>query len=534
MNGAFRLLSLLILISPLGCAAGPNGKPWSLAPRRDSAADANRNAPREIPVETPERQPATSGTDDSVESSDKLDPHTELLLRQLGSASNDPSIQNFVRHRLSDAPAQDDALAPNRDSTSLEASPAQSPTPASPTTTQDSASASSNSTHSGAASPAAPPSATAASIAPASTTSSAPASHAAIHSTADSTAAPANLASVATNTAPMPAPTTTMNSPPKQDSAVVPAAATSDSASHQPEVETANLTTPPPPQQPVVPTTQPTEDSSSTTETATTANHATAPEPAVPTTDEDWLSQLEDAYQSLDRYMAAEGDSLEAAQRNHLEIRKRLLAVAAGKREEALTAIEPLSPELQQFWKEQTFALLTLTEPDELDLHANFRIGDRRRFAVGLDHLRQAEASLADEAALRVHRIALCDRVDGFGKYHEFPRASFQGNDRLVIYCEVDNFRSETRPGEPGEGQIYETELHGSVVILDKDRKEVNLTEYQPIVDRCRFRRRDFYLHFTYTIPRDLPAGRYFISVVLEDVKAKKTTSSAPVELEIR
>lgn len=534
MNGALRLLSLLILLSPLGCAAGPNGKPWPLAPRQDSAADANRSAAREIPVETPQRQPVVSATDDAVESSDKLDPHTELLLRQLGSASNDPSIQNFVRHRLSDAPTQDDAPAPNPDLTSLETSPAQSSTPSSPAPTQDAASSSSNSTRSGAVSPTAAHVAAATSSTPSSTSSPTSASHAAMHIPADSATAATNPAPSATSTAAIPAPTTTVNSPPKQDPAVVPAAATSDSTSHQPAVEAANLTAPPTSQQPVVPTTQPDGVSSSITETPATTNHATAPEPTASKTDEDWLSQLEDAYHSLDRYMVAEGDSLEAAQRNHLEIRKRLLAVAAGKREEALTAIEPLSPELQQFWKEQTFALLTLTEPDELDLHANFRIGDRRRFAVGLDHLRQAEASLADEAALRVHRVALCDRVDGFGKYHEFPRASFQGNDRLVIYCEVDNFRSETRPGESGEGQIHETELHGSVVILDKDRKEVNLTEYQPIVDRCRFRRRDFYLHFTYTIPRDLPTGRYFVSVVLEDVKAKKTTSSAPVELEIR
>ncbi|MEC8509983.1 MAG: hypothetical protein VXZ53_23590, partial [Planctomycetota bacterium] len=68
----------------------------------------------------------------------------------------------------------------------------------------------------------------------------------------------------------------------------------------------------------------------------------------------------------------------------------------------------------------------------------------------------------------------------------------------------------------------------------NEDRQVVRQFTYQPIIDKARRRRRDFYIHYTLTIPDDLPKGNYTLSLQVEDVKAGKTTQSPPVAFRVR
>ncbi|MCA9106037.1 MAG: hypothetical protein KDA83_11450 [Planctomycetales bacterium] len=265
----------------------------------------------------------------------------------------------------------------------------------------------------------------------------------------------------------------------------------------------------------------------------TTATETTATE-LESMTEADWLTQVDTGYANLERLLAREQENMSQAARERLEIRLRLLALALGDQDKALRTIESLDPALREYWKEQLFAMGTLIEPNEIDFGSNFQFGDRRKLAMAIDHLRQAELALAAESALRVHRVAICDEVRGFGNFHEFPRTTFEQGQAFVVYCEVENFRSERQRSQLEHGEVFATEFVASLVFFDGDRKMVKQIDYAPISDEARHQRRDMYLHFTVTIPDDLPSGRYYLSILLEDAKAEKSANSAPIEFEIR
>jgi hypothetical protein len=175
---------------------------------------------------------------------------------------------------------------------------------------------------------------------------------------------------------------------------------------------------------------------------------------------------------------------------------------------------------------------------------------DRKLLRSVIDSLASFRMTLRDGSALRQTKVAplldlsekirseiplslptllLCRSVQQFGVYDAIEPARFTAGKEtpVVVYCEVDHFRSKPSPDGGWETKLtYEAVLYSdaenAVAVISK--------KATPIVDRCRNRRRDFFLADRMTIPANLPVGKYVLKVTVIDQLANLVAEkSAPV-----
>ena len=121
------------------------------------------------------------------------------------------------------------------------------------------------------------------------------------------------------------------------------------------------------------------------------------------------------------------------------------------------------------------------------------------------------------EIPLSLPTLALCRSVERFGVYDPIEPARFTAGREtpVVVYCEVDHFRSNPAAEQGG----WETKLTYEAVLYSDAESAVAVINKKPtqIVDRCRNRRRDFFLADRMTIPANLPVGKYVLKVTVID-----------------
>jgi hypothetical protein len=118
------------------------------------------------------------------------------------------------------------------------------------------------------------------------------------------------------------------------------------------------------------------------------------------------------------------------------------------------------------------------------------------------------------EKSLRLNRVCLCRQVLGFGQVIEFPDATFQPGEDVLIYCEIDNYKSLAEP--TASELTHRTRFSGSYVVVDEDGTIVAEREYSAVDDASMSPRRDFYLIFPARVPV-LAAGHYRLYLVVHD-----------------
>ncbi len=136
---------------------------------------------------------------------------------------------------------------------------------------------------------------------------------------------------------------------------------------------------------------------------------------------------------------------------------------------------------------------------------------------------------LRSQADLSVPTVALCRRVEGFGKYEPITPARFSaGRDsKVIVYCEVENFESKKLDGE-----MWETRLTQQVTIFTDNGQFVWTDKARPVVDQSRRRRHDFYAYEMLHLPADLTIGRYLLKVSITDENAGKVAEeTVPVSI---
>jgi hypothetical protein len=196
------------------------------------------------------------------------------------------------------------------------------------------------------------------------------------------------------------------------------------------------------------------------------------------------------------------------ADRGEREVLLRLLKLAAGRRDEAVRRAAALPAGEQEFWTHQMHTLATLLDPDGAPVPS-------RRAALALKALRDAEAELAAESSLEVRNLAFCTEVQAFGSFKRFAAAEFEPGQEVLLYAEIDNFRSlETKGG-------YQTSLQGSYHVLEAGGRSVAEHNFPVDEDFCTSRRRDFFIPFRLYLPKLAP-GDYSLQLTVEDTLAKK------------
>lgn len=188
----------------------------------------------------------------------------------------------------------------------------------------------------------------------------------------------------------------------------------------------------------------------------------------------------------------------------------RLLYLSAGRREDALRPIAGLSPTEQEYWDKQLRAMATWLDVE--------RIPDApRRAAEASQRLTEATARLAQLSSLGVRNMAFCTEVSSYGVYTRFKENNFTPGQQVLLYAEVENFKSvETHRG-------FHTMLKTSYQILDSSGTPVVKDEPQAMEEYCQNPRRDYFVRYRLHLPKGITSGRYRLQLTIEDTLGAKS-----------
>lgn len=203
------------------------------------------------------------------------------------------------------------------------------------------------------------------------------------------------------------------------------------------------------------------------------------------------------------RQPPATGDDV----RRHAQLR--LLYLVAGRRDDALRAIPGIAPAQQDYWTEQVYALWTALDPGGV-ADANHRAAETRM------HLDLAAARLGETATLLVKNAAFCSEVRSYGVCTRFENYELKPSQPLLLYAEVENFRSEPTP------KGYHSALRASYQILDAQGHRVAEQDLGLSEEYCQNPRRDYFLCFERTLPQRIYTGRYTLQLTIEDTLGRK------------
>ena len=243
-----------------------------------------------------------------------------------------------------------------------------------------------------------------------------------------------------------------------------------------------------------------------------TENSTTKPQPTankIPTDPADWRGQLADTITHLE-HDAAEAS---AAEQQRLHAQLRLLYLAAGRKSDAMRPLPGLGETEQDFWSNEVFGLAAYLDHE--------REGDRsRRAAEAGRHLGQAVARLSEASPLAVKNLAFCSEVASYGVYTSFNKLEFKPSQQVLLYAEVENFRSDETP------KGFHTALKSHYQIIDSQGRKVEEHEFAVAEERCQNVRRDYFVRYFLTLPSRIYDGRYTLQLTVEDTLGKKVGQS--------
>ncbi|TVQ62899.1 MAG: hypothetical protein EA378_03550 [Phycisphaerales bacterium] len=225
----------------------------------------------------------------------------------------------------------------------------------------------------------------------------------------------------------------------------------------------------------------------------------------------------------------------------------------------ALEAVAPGAIERARVRDETGFSLLFPSQEAMLgamsDLARAWRGGDPDEAA---GEAQRVADRLRAGAGLRLPTVKLCRRVDGYGRYEAFSKATFLAGraNEMILYVEVDDFahapalwsERDERSGRPSRttretereavderhADAFAVELTQSVQLW-RDRD--NLLVWSQPVQRDRWvsrnRVRDFYLVNRIILPSTVSTGRYTLKVVMRDANQPGGVAEAAIPIEV-
>lgn len=235
-----------------------------------------------------------------------------------------------------------------------------------------------------------------------------------------------------------------------------------------------------------------------------------------------WRSRLQQTIQLVQTQLDSD---INSETRTSLEINLRLLDVLSRQMGDIAQEQRSFTPSENQFWQHQLEAITTMMRTSNLDDGLDQDLRQHQTAHETLVHLRQAIAQLESLANLKIESGAFCTEVSGYGQFKTFASDVFQPGQRVLVYCEVENYNSIEQAAD--SGSTFHTRLRGSYAIYDSAGHAVQQAEFPVVEDIARRRRRDFYMHLPITIG-DLSDGGYEMHLLVEDLGGNKTASLTP------
>ncbi|HUQ73026.1 MAG TPA: hypothetical protein VM165_26085 [Planctomycetaceae bacterium] len=246
---------------------------------------------------------------------------------------------------------------------------------------------------------------------------------------------------------------------------------------------------------------------------------ATTPAPIVPmssTPSSEWRQELDRTTAYLEQEVAAlkPGSSPESQStflRKHVALR--MLYLMGDHQERALTAIPGLPPAEQEFWQQLFWGVSNALDSDHIP-------NPKDRATQAISQLNSAIRRLQEQADLQIRNVSFCRQIQYFGNYERFPRDEFRPGQEVLLYAEIDNFKSEPT----ADGQ-YRTLLRSTLELLSPSGELRKVIEFPATEDLCRNYRRDYFHNYQFVIPERLPLGPHTLKLTVFDELSGKMSS---------
>jgi hypothetical protein len=220
---------------------------------------------------------------------------------------------------------------------------------------------------------------------------------------------------------------------------------------------------------------------------------------------------------------------LSAEERRQASANLRMLYLAAGRHNEAITSSPHDDVQQNEFWSHELLGLKLLVESSQAPA--------ARQASAALAELRSATDKLAAMSELQIKSLVFCTAANSFGvyetkiagsswKHDDYAQRKFEPQQPIVLYFEVDNFASEQTISREHPDGAWRTSLRGSYTIVDSSGSPVEQRELKLKDDLCRNRRHDYYVAYKSWIPQ-LNPGQYSLELLVEDTIAGKIGTSS-------
>ncbi len=193
----------------------------------------------------------------------------------------------------------------------------------------------------------------------------------------------------------------------------------------------------------------------------------------------------------------------------------RMLYFISGQQGRALEPIPILEPADQEFWQQMFWAIANYFDsqgmPDSSD-----------RASQTIAQLKSAVVRLKEKARLQLGNLVFCQKISSYGNYERFKRDEFSPGQPVLLYAEVENFKSE----QTSDGR-YRTILKSTIEILKAGPKGdlVKRISFPATEDLCRNQRRDYFHSYEFTIPQRISLGPHVLKLTVEDQLRRKVAT---------
>jgi hypothetical protein len=195
------------------------------------------------------------------------------------------------------------------------------------------------------------------------------------------------------------------------------------------------------------------------------------------------------------------------------QVQLRMLYLLAGQPARSLDPIPGLDPADQEFWQQVFWSV-----SNYFDSAAMADPGDRA--AQTIAQLRTAVHRLQEKSKLELRNVAFCHKITNYGNYERFKRDEFTAGQQVLLYAEVENFKSE----QTSEGP-YRTILKSTVDIFDAQGRLVQSMPFAATEDTCGNPRRDYYNSYEFQIPPKIALGPHTLKLTVEDQLSQKVAT---------
>ncbi|MFM8985799.1 MAG: hypothetical protein ACKONH_07055 [Planctomycetia bacterium] len=126
-----------------------------------------------------------------------------------------------------------------------------------------------------------------------------------------------------------------------------------------------------------------------------------------------------------------------------------------------------------------------------------------------------------------VRNACFASRVQAWGQLDRFPADRFTAGQEVIVYFELDGLSA----GESAAG--FTTCIDTALRLVTADGRELHAWRFEPVVETCVARRRDYFARYVLRLPDAEAAGRCRVEIAVTDTLSGVTaTAAVPCELE--